>query len=369
MARKVLYIATNASAGMRHFVVSILKTMFEDNTIDCYAILLSELQNDYQQDIPQRYWERVYFGNAPVGKFSRILTLFYPRELLKLIGAICQKHQIETLHFLTEDPCISSIVKRLKTKYTLFYTVHDLDPHEIQFRGILHKKWFEWSHRNRVVKLMNEIDNLVTCSYYQYACLLERYPNKNIGYHVFPSLVTDNVKAGGKKIRELEGVKNYILFFGRIEKYKGVDFLCKAFKQSSELENEILVVAGKGNVCFEYEKIKNVIYLNRFILDEEIRDLFENAKGVVLPYISATQSGLFSFCFYFNKPVVASNIPFFREFAGIGSVCLFEPGNMGDLIEKLKIMGNDIYQYAGNEYECIYGENVLKQSLLKLYKV
>ncbi len=365
MANKILYIATNASAGMRHFVVSILKIMFEDTAFECYAILQSEPGNDYKKDIPDSCKGRIVFMNAPRGKFQQIATLLYPKSLYTCIEKVCVKHHIDTIHFLTEDPCISTVLKSLKKKYNLYYTVHDFVTHEIQYRNVLHRMWHDWSLRKRVKKMIDSIDNLVTCSRFQYQQLVESYPHKKVYYHVFPSLVTDVVKIGGKEVVELRGIGNYVLFFGRVEKYKGVDLLYAAFKDYPQLKDEILVIAGKGNVYFDYENLPNVIWLNRFILDEEIKNLFQKAKCVVFPYISATQSGVFSFCFYFNKQVIASDIPFFREFAGSG-VHLFETGNVVDLTEKLQEISS---WRVGNEYERIYSEQGLRQSLLKLYKV
>lgn len=368
MANRVLYIATNASAGMRHFVVSILNVMFENPAMECYAIVQSEPDNDYEQDIPEKYKERVVFMNAPLGKKEKICTLLNPTKLREEIEKVCDRHKIETIHFLTEDPCASRLLRLLKRRYKLYYTVHDLEVHEMQYRSALHKVWYYWSHRRRVMKLINGIDNLVTCSRFQYEQLMAHYPQKKVYYHVFPSLVTDNVKKGNLEVAELRHVSNYYLFFGRIEKYKGIELLYQAFENSPRLQNERLVIAGKGNVYFEKRELPNVIWINRFIRDEEIKDLFQKAKCVVLPYISATQSGIFSFCFYFGKSVVASDIPFFKEFeASAADVRLFEAGSLPDLVEKLQEADNESGMPT-NAYEQLYGEKSLEQSLLKLYE-
>ena len=54
-----------------------------------------------------------------------------------------------------------------------------------------------------------------------------------------------------------------------------------------------------------------------------MKDLFSRAGVVVYPYISATQSGVVSIASYFDKPMVVSNLPFFRQtcegFEGIES--------------------------------------------------
>ena len=364
---RVLYIATNASAGMRHFVVHVLKAMFESTAVECYAILVSEPGSDYRRDIPGEYVDRVVFLDAAKGKRGRIGTLIYPRALYARIRQACEAHQVNRVHLLTEDPCLSSVVGRLKRRCEVYYTVHDLDVHEIRFRSRLHQAWYYWSHRQRVEKLMKRVDNLVTCSSSQRDRLKRLYPGKRVFYHPFPSLVTDNVKAGRDEVAELRGVRDYVLFFGRVEKYKGIEVLYKAFRDDAALKGVRLVVAGKGFVDFEREALPNVVWVNRFIRDEEVGDLFRKAKCVVFPYLSATQSGVFSFAFYFGKPVVASDVPFFREFSGLeGWVTLFKKGDAKDLAEKLKTVGER--GVTGRVYEQVYGESMLKQALEEMYR-
>ena len=363
----MLYIATNASAGMRHFVVDVLNVMFRSAAMECYAIVVSEPGNDYRRDIPEAYRERVVFMDAPKGKKGRISTLIYPRALYARIRQVCDAHQISRIHLLTEDPCLSSVVGRLKRRCKVYYTVHDLDAHEIRFRSRLHRAWYQWSHRERVEKMMRKIDYLVTCSHSQRKQLEMRYPGKRVFYHPFPSLVTDNVKEVREEVAELKGVQDYVLFFGRIEKYKGIDVLYKAFRDDASLKEMRLVVAGKGEVGFEREALPNVVWINRFIRDEEVGDLFRKARCVVFPYLSATQSGVFSFAFYFGKPVVASDVSFFREFADLkGWVTLFKKGDAKDLAEKLKAEGREVG--VEGVYERAYGDSMLKQALEEMYK-
>lgn len=95
--------------------------------------------------------------------------------------------------------------------------------------------------------------------------------------------------------------KKYILFFGRIEKYKGIDILYKSFCESQELQKEYtLVIAGKGRFLMQQnERNLNILFINRYIKDTEVGYLFKNAAAVVYPYISATQSGVLSLsCFF-----------------------------------------------------------------------
>ena len=104
-----------------------------------------------------------------------------------------------------------------------------------------------------------------------------------------------------------------ILFFGRIDQYKGIGVLLKAFPKVLEKHpNGILRIAGNGNLQAEtpmIEQLKeNIDLQNRWIKDEEVRELVEDATFVVLPYTHATQSGVIPLAYAFSKPVVATNV-------------------------------------------------------------
>lgn len=71
----------------------------------------------------------------------------------------------------------------------------------------------------------------------------------------------------------------------------------------------------------------NVIMINRYIKDTEIRYMYEQAACVVYPYISATQSGVLSLAFYFRTPTLTSDVPFFVVLLNRqGQVCCSKRG-------------------------------------------
>lgn len=110
---------------------------------------------------------------------------------------------------------------------------------------------------------------------------------------------------------------DYILFFGHISPYKGVDILCESMLYvKKEHPNIKCVIAGKGNFDFNISKYKddpNIVIINRFIDLDELSSLISNSLFVVCPYKDATQSGVVASAFAFSKPVVASNVGGFIE--------------------------------------------------------
>lgn len=110
----------------------------------------------------------------------------------------------------------------------------------------------------------------------------------------------------------------HFLFFGRIEKYKGLHILAEAYKKVSEkCCNCELTILGNGNFeeyREEYDKLPNVHLINRFIENDEIGNYFALKNTIVIvPYTDATQSGVIPIAFEFGTPVIASDVGGLKE--------------------------------------------------------
>ena len=126
----------------------------------------------------------------------------------------------------------------------------------------------------------------------------------------------------GKKLDKAEARKSLgidqnlrtLLFFGLIRDYKGLDLLIDAMKQLGPEYQ--LVVAGESYGSFEkYEKqiaasgcAGRIHAFNRYIDDEEVPRFFSAADACVLPYRSATQSGITAIAMHFEVPMVATPV-------------------------------------------------------------
>ncbi len=134
---------------------------------------------------------------------------------------------------------------------------------------------------------------------------------------------------GAKKDREeaerklglTPGMKN-ILFFGLIRTYKGLDILLEAFGMLPE--GFQLIIAGEPYGSFDkYRKIierlpnKDKIFESlRYIKDSEVTDFFSAADIAVLPYRSATQSGISSVSYHFEVPMIVTDVGGLKETIG-----------------------------------------------------
>ncbi len=104
----------------------------------------------------------------------------------------------------------------------------------------------------------------------------------------------------------------YILFFGNIYSYKGLDYLFPAMEIVHKSHPELrLVVAGSGKYYFDITHYQNLEYFdirNRFIEDKELADLIKGCEFIIAPYVDATQSGVVMSAYAFAKPCIATNV-------------------------------------------------------------
>jgi glycosyltransferase involved in cell wall biosynthesis len=104
-----------------------------------------------------------------------------------------------------------------------------------------------------------------------------------------------------------------VLFFGRIIEYKGLNYLLDAMMELPKIPRIKLIIAGSGDLSPYLLKIsqldpKFVEIHNFFIPDKDVRNFFERAKIIVLPYIEASQTGIIPIAYAFKKPVIATSV-------------------------------------------------------------
>lgn len=128
---------------------------------------------------------------------------------------------------------------------------------------------------------------------------------------------------------QLDPNKHYMLFFGFIRDYKGLDLLMKAYAHPWFKDNNVeLIVAGEFYNNQEQYKIlekelaieNRIIWRSDFIPDDEVRYYFCVADIVVQPYKSATQSGVTQIAYHFEKPMLVTNVGGLPEIVPHGKV-------------------------------------------------
>lgn len=120
----------------------------------------------------------------------------------------------------------------------------------------------------------------------------------------------------------LNSEDSYLLFFGFIRAYKGLDLLIEAYSDKRLRNRKLkLIVAGEfyedatpyKDMVKKNNLENEVIFFDHFIRDDEVPVFFSAADLVVQPYKSATQSGVTQIAFYFEKPMLVTDVGGLRE--------------------------------------------------------
>jgi D-inositol-3-phosphate glycosyltransferase len=152
-------------------------------------------------------------------------------------------------------------------------------------------------------------------------------------------------RATALKKLNLDPEYRYILFFGLIRDYKGLDLLLEAMADERIRERKIrLLVAGEfysneekyRRLITESGLTETVIIHDRYIPDNQVADYFNAADLVAQPYKSATQSGVTQIAYHFHKPMLVTHVgglPEMVPHGKVGYVCAPEPAEIAAALD------------------------------------
>ncbi|MDR2621058.1 MAG: glycosyltransferase [Dysgonamonadaceae bacterium] len=233
-------------------------------------------------------------------------------------------------------PAYGHIAHKLRNKTCIIALVHNAIPHEPKFYDKPLSKLF-----------FNRVDGFMVLSESVKKDLLSLYPHAKYCLQAHPLYNHFGEKQDKKTACEflnLNPDKKTLLFFGLIRDYKGLDLLLQAM---SFLDDSYqLIIAGESYGDFgKYRQIIDVSpakyriqVRNQYIADEEVPILFSAAGALVLPYKSATQSGVIPVAYHFEVPIVATDAGSLKdtiETAGTGIVVRPEAESIAGGIQQL----------------------------------
>lgn len=220
-------------------------------------------------------------------------------------------------------PSLGFVARRMDPSCKVIAIMDNVIPHETHFFDKFLTRYF-----------LSGVDGCVTMCTEVSQDLLKW--KKDAKYIVQRHPVYDNFgekipREEAERILGLPSGKKNLLFFGLIRDYKGLDILIDAFDRISP--NYELIIAGEPYGSFEkYQRQidaspgrKRIHVFPKFISNSEVKLYFSAADVTVLPYKSATQSGISAVSFHFDVPMIVTDVGGLKETVGDTGTGLVSP--------------------------------------------
>lgn len=185
----------------------------------------------------------------------------------------------------------------------------------------------------------------------------------------------DRYGIGSERVKYLELWRRYpsytkpvhngrALFFGRINPYKGADNLLEIVRLCPDTKFDVIgrVDPQMQDIVDQLSKEKNVKLNNDYVTDAEMREAFINCDWAIVPYNSASQSGIIIDAYKYSRPVIAFAVGAIPEQVNDGkSGYLVAAGDNQKFAEMLReamqmsaeqydAMSREAYQYGSKKY-------------------
>ncbi len=254
-------------------------------------------------------------------------------------------------------PCFGTIANRAKrgTNTKVLFICDNIIPHERRPGDVLFTKY-----------AFKQSDFFIVQSDAVEQDLRKSFPNATYAKVPHPVYEFFGAPLSKENAREALGIKakNVLLYFGYIRRYKGLMILIDAMmeivaKESLTGETLLLIVgefyddeAKYRNRTQELNLNSSIRFVANYVRNEAVATYFSAADVVVLPYLSATQSGIGQIAYNFDKPVIATNV------GGLSEVVL--DGKTGFIVppKDPSALANAIARFYHEKREAEFSRNV-----------
>lgn len=208
-------------------------------------------------------------------------------------------------------PSLGFVAGKLSKKIKVISIVHNAIPHE---RKIIDQPFTRYflNRSTGFVTLSNAVKKDI------------QYLNKKanileVKHPVYSQYINNNNEVFSRKELNINIKDKVVLFFGLIRNYKGLDVLIESFSYLDDSYK--LLIAGEvyGDATIYTSKIKalkledKVVFHNKFIPDDDVQTYFNASDVCVLPYKTATQSGITAIANHFNIPQIVTDVGGLKE--------------------------------------------------------
>ena len=293
------------------------KTLFhalEENCIGEVKTTLLVPGNGLLRIIPRKYCNSSHIIKRLLKVIEGLLNYFYLLYYLFLNKVdIIHLQWLPFLEVCSLEYYYLKILKRFFPKIKIILTVHNIYPHNfIDSKRERYKKRFKDLSKLIDIFIVHTKASLKELSE-EFSILVSSIKVIHHGVFVPNNLPIPNPE---RKIKN----KIKLIQFGGHSFYKGTDLFVKAVAGLSE-EDYLLIephIEGKINPnmfkdLLEYDKMNRIIWKNYYVPDEELyKDIIES-DVIVIPYRAISQSGVLLLALFFEKLIIISDLPSFKE--------------------------------------------------------
>lgn len=250
-------------------------------------------------DLERMYFIAGYRGHANWWPFTWILWLY------AVLHMRCQRADV--FHSVWPFRKYTKLLRLVGLKGKRVLTVHDPAQHSNQ-------PGYEQEEKNRR-SMFSWVDRLILLNEKQVDSFVEDYEidkSRITISHLGSYSCIDKVKPSKEQFDT-----PFILFFGQILPYKGLEYLLKAMHNIHQIHPNVkLIVAGSGKFDFDVTPYLNLEYIewrHYYVGIGELSSLLKNCLFSVCPYKDSTQSGVVQTAFSAGTPLVVSNVGIMAE--------------------------------------------------------
>lgn len=298
-------------------------------------------------------------GKAPEGiKIHTMINTVNPLNWIK-VASFIKKEKPDFILFRYWlpffGPCLGTIGKLVKSHTKVLALTDNIIPHEKRAGDSAFTKYF-----------VNNCHGFIAMSKTVLNDISKFSSNQNKAYSPHPMYETYGKPVSKQEAKEKLGLKSdekIVLFFGLIRHYKGLDILLEAMDHEEIRKNNIkLLIAGEFYEdkqpyldLIEKRNLKNnVILHDQFISNEDVKYYFCASDLVAQTYRNATNSGVTMVGYYYEKPMLVTNVGGLAE--------IVPDGKCGYVVENsVPLISEKIIDYFVNSREKEFTANVVSE--------
>lgn len=238
------------------------------------------------------------------------------------------------------------LIKLISSKSKLLLTVHNIYPHNSSENSRI-------KYKSRLALVEKFFDKFILHLQISKSEFCREFGIEENRCKVIPHGVFEPKDLKIKPYKRNEKLR--LIMYGNQSYYKGTDVLVDAIALlPKEVQNQICTtIVGKTSkdyLSLLQDKAKglDINIIPEFVPDDKLNQMILDSDVIVLPYREISQSGVLLLALFFERPIICSNLPSFREtLTGVDEKYFFESENiesLSNLLNELVVSSIDLYK-------------------------